>query len=106
MSINLDQKGISINGPEFNAVASNLQSNILKSHSRDHARLLFLKYDTGKTEISAWIRNFISQEKFVMSAMDQKVDSATHAANVAANNGIKSKTVANFYLSAKGYDHL
>jgi Dyp-type peroxidase family len=105
-TINLDQKGISIDGPEFNAIAPNLQSNILKSHSRDHVRLLFLNYNTGKSEVSTWIRNFISQGKFVISAMDQKIDSAEHKKNAAANNGIKSKTVANFYLSAKGYEQL
>jgi len=99
-TINLDQKGISINGPEFNAIAPNLQSNILKSHSRDHARLLFLKYNAGTNEVKTWIKNFISQENYVISAMDQKNDTA------AFKNGMTSKTVANFYLTAKGYEQL
>jgi Dyp-type peroxidase family len=98
--INLDQKGISIDGSEFNAIAPNLQSNILKSHSRDHAGLLFLTFSAGKAAVSTWVKNFISQEKFVISAADQKTDSAAH------KNGIKSKTVANFYLSARGYEQL
>lgn len=101
-AINLDQKGISINGPEFNAIAPNLQSNILKSHSRDNASLLFLTFTAGKTEVAAWIRKFIGQQKFVLSAMDQKVDSAAHKATPA----LKSKTVANFYLTANGYEQL
>jgi Dyp-type peroxidase family len=105
-TINLDQRGIDINGAEFNAIASNLQSNILKSHSRDHARLLFINFIASKAGISEWVNNFISQAKFVVSAMDQKIDSAQHAANRAADNGIKSKTVANFYLTANGYKHL
>jgi Dyp-type peroxidase family len=99
-TINLDQKGISINGPEFNFIAPNLQSNILKSHSRDHARLLFLKYTSGVSEVKTWIRSFISQEKYVVSAMDQKNDTE------AFKQGIKSKTLANFYISAKGYAQL
>ncbi len=97
-AINLDQKGISINGSEFNAIAPNLQSNILKSHSRDHVRLLFLKYNSRGPEVKTWIKNFISQEKYVISALDQKADTE------AFKNGIISKTVANFYLSAKGYE--
>src|SRR5215210_9300471 len=104
--MNLDENGISVSGPIFNGIATNLQSNILKSHSRDHVRLLFLKYITGVSEISTWTRSFISREEFVISAIDQKVDSVAHVANVAANNGVRSKTVANFYLSAKGYEHL
>src|SRR6478735_18396 len=104
--INLDPKGISIDGPEFNTIAHNLQANILKSHSRDHARLLFIRFSTTKSGVSAWVKNFISQTKFVISAMDQKIDSAEHKANIAANNGIKSRTVANFHLTASGYRYL
>ncbi len=99
-SISLDHKGIRIDGPEFNAIAPNLQSNILKSHSRDHAKLLFLQFTANKTTVANWVRGFISTERFVVSAMDQKTDSAAH------KNGQKSKTVANFYLSASGYEAL
>lgn len=105
-TINLDQKGISVDGAEFNAIASNLQSNILKSHSRDHARLLFLKFSSEKTEVSAWIRNFINQTRFVISALDQKNDSAEHKANAEAGIEKNSRTVANFYLTAQGYSQL
>ena len=105
-TINLDQNGIDINGPEFNSISHNLQSNILKSHSRDHARLLFINFSTSKAGVSSWVNNFISQTRFVISAMDQKIDSAQHALNRAADNGIKSKTVANFYLTASGYKHI
>lgn len=99
-TINLEKKGISINGSEFNAIASNLQSNILKSHSRDYARLLFLKFNGSQSEIKAWIKNLAWQENYVLSAMDQKVDTE------AFKSGLKSKTVINFYLSAKGYEQL
>lgn len=99
-TLNLDQKGISINGSEFNAFGSNLQSNILKSHSRDNAKLLFLKYNAAVSEVKTWIKNFISQEKYVVSAMDQKTDTA------AFKSGLGSKIVANFYLTAKGYEQL
>lgn len=98
-AIDLNQKGISINGSEFNAIAPNLQSNILKSHSRDHVRILFLQYNAGEP-VKAWIKNFISQKNYVVSAMDQKADTDSFK-----KSGI-SKTVVNFYLSAKGYEKL
>jgi hypothetical protein len=98
--INLDQKGISINGPEFNAIAPNLQSNILKSHSRPFVRLLFIKFTNEDASPRVWIKGFISQEKYVVSAMDQKEDTA------AFKNGLAGKTVANFYLTASGYKNL
>ena len=97
--IDIEQKGISIDGPEFNAFAPNLQANILKSHARDHVRLLFLSFTTGG-DIKTWIKNFISQGKYVLSALDQKNDTA------AFKSGIKSKTVSNFYLTARGYEKL
>jgi Dyp-type peroxidase family len=99
-TINLEQKGISIDGPEFNAIAPNLQSNILKSHSRGNAKLLFLNFNAIESEITAWIKKFISLEKYVVSALDQKADSA------AFKIGKAGKTVVNFYLSAKGYEKL
>lgn len=89
-----------MNGSEFSAIAPNLQSNILKSHSRDHARLLFMKFNAGINEVKSWIKHFINKENYVFSAMDQKMDTD------AFKNGMKSKTVANFYLSAKGYQQL
>ncbi|HXL54942.1 MAG TPA: Dyp-type peroxidase [Chitinophagaceae bacterium] len=99
-TINLDQKGISNAGPEFNAIGPNLQSNILKSHARDHAKLLFLKFNAGAGKIKTWIKNFVSQEQYVLSAAGQKADTE------AFKQGIKSKIVANFYLTAKGYEQL
>ena len=99
-TIDLGQRGIDIDGPEFGVIAPNMQSNILKSHSRDNAQLLFLRFTAGKTEIAAWIKNFVDQERLVMSALDQKVDSTNHKL------GLGSGTVANFYLSAKGYKKL
>ena len=101
-AINLDQKGISVTGPEFNAIAPNLQSNILKSHSRDNACLLFLTFTAGKSEVAVWLKKFFAQQRFVLSGMDQKVDSAAHKATPA----LKSKTVTNFYLTASGCEHL
>lgn len=98
--INLEKKGVSIDGPEFESIAPNLQSNILKSHSRDHVSILFIKFQNGKNEVKTWIKNFISQEKYVVSAMDQKADTA------AFKKGLGSKTVINFYLGAKGYEYL
>ncbi len=100
MSINLDQKEISINGPEFNAIGGQLQSNILKSHSRDHVRLLFLSCQGAEKRIKGWIKNFISRDEYVVSAMDQRADTA------AFKNGMGSKVVVNFYLTAKGYEKL
>ena len=100
MSINLDQKEISIDGREFNAIGSQIQSNILKSHSRDHVRLLFLHFQEAENRVKEWIKNFISHDEYVVSAMDQKADTA------AFKNGMASKVVVNFYLTANGYEKL
>ena len=99
-TINLEKKGISINGPEFTTIAPSLQSNILKSHSRDHARLLFLQFTGDTRSLKNWITAFVSQSKYVVSAADQKADTDAFKAT-----GV-SKTVANFYMSAKGYEKL
>jgi Dyp-type peroxidase family len=99
-TINLEQKGISIDGAEFNSIASNLQSNILKSHSRDHVRMLFLHFNADASSAKAWIRNFMSQDKYVVSAMQQKADT------VAFKSGLGSKIVVNFYLTASCYEYL
>src|SRR5689334_19058749 len=100
MSINLDQKGISINGHEFNTIGGQLQSNILKSHARDHVRLLFLNFHGAADRIKAWIRDFLSRDEYVVSAMDQIADTA------AFKKGLGSKVVVNVYLTAKGYEKL
>jgi Dyp-type peroxidase family len=99
-TIDLNKKGIDIDGSEFAAIAPNLQSNILKSHSRDNAKLFFLKFTAEKNKLGAWMRNFVNQDRLVITAADQKIDSANH------KNGLKSKTVANFYLTAAGYKQL
>src|ERR1043165_5514053 len=99
-AINLDQKGISINGPEFGAIAPNLQSNILKAHSRDHVRLLFLHFEGSDDAVKTWIRHLVWQEKYVWSAGDQQVDTEAY------KQGRGSRTVANFYLTASGYKQL
>ena len=56
----LDKKGISINGLEFDAIAPTLQSNILKSHARDHVRLLFLQFTGIEMDVKNWIKNLIT----------------------------------------------
>jgi Dyp-type peroxidase family len=99
-TINLEKKGISIDGAEFKAIAPNLQCNILKSHSRANARLLFLNFQAKPAPVKEWIKAFISKEKYVVSALDQKADSAAFKITKS------SKTVVNFYLSANGYEKL
>lgn len=47
-TINLTQRGISIAGPEFAAIAPELQANILKSHGRRHTAHIFFRFNEGQ----------------------------------------------------------
>jgi Dyp-type peroxidase family len=104
MAVDLNEKGINKDDPGYQGMLENLQANILKSHARDNARLLFLKFTATENAVKAWIKTFISecQQKYVVSAMDQMKDSKKWN----EVEPYKGKIVVNFYLSAKGYEKI
>ena len=50
--------------------------------------------------MKSWIKKLVSHDKFVLSALDQQNDTA------AFKSGMGSKTLVNFYITAKGYEYL
>jgi len=99
MSINLEQTRIDPEDPQFRQMFANLQCNILKSHGRDCAVHIFLKFTAPRDQVKAWIRNF--SRTHVTSAGEQHRQTQEFK---------RSKTpgglVGSFFLSAEGYKHL
>jgi len=91
--------GISINSPQFNAIASDLQGNILKSHGRDSAAHLFIRFNDPHTA-----KEFIKKEviKRITSAAEQKQDSIDFKQD--RSNGFRD--FISFAISQLGYDFL
>jgi Dyp-type peroxidase family len=77
-----------------------LQSNILKSHGRNHTRLVFLRFEDGVTEEKA--KAFVGTVgSGVTSAWRQLCESEQRR-----NEQVPGATVVNLGLSAAGYDLL
>jgi Dyp-type peroxidase family len=98
--INLDTKnGIDDNGPEIQAIADDLQGNVLKSHGRGHTSHIFFKFNPNKVaEAKAFLKRFASTE--VTSAKQQKLDIAEY------KKDYKERFFINLFLSGKGYEYL
>ena len=72
-TINLNQRGIRIDGPEFAAIAPELQANILKSHGRRHTAHVFFRFNDGKqTAAKLFLQNFARTD--VTTAQQQQLD--------------------------------
>ncbi len=99
VAIDLDESEIDTNSPHVAALLDNLQCNILKSHGRDFARLLFLRFTAPPDEVKAWIRRFA--ETRVTSARKQFAESAVYKADRTPGG-----VVGAFLLSAAGYEYL
>jgi Dyp-type peroxidase family len=94
----LTQKGLSYDGPEFNAIANDLQGNILKSHGRNHTSNIFFTFRPGKVnKAKRFIREF---SHLVTSAQKQKADTR----DLKENN--IQHLFTGFYLSGAGYEYL
>jgi Dyp-type peroxidase family len=99
MSINLEQTRINPEDQQFQPMLANLQCNILKSHGRDFAVHIFLKFTAQPDDVKAWIRNF--SQAHVTSALEQYHQNKNYT-----ENGIRGGLVGAFFLSAKGYELL
>jgi Dyp-type peroxidase family len=98
-TINLNQRGISINGPEFAAMASELQANILKSHGRRHTAHIFFRFNDGKQAAALrFLQHFAETE--VTTARQQHVDTEQTKLDH------KQRFVVTVMLSAAGYSYL
>jgi Dyp-type peroxidase family len=99
MSINLEQSRIDPEDPQFQQMFANLQCNILKSHGRDCAVHVFLKFTARSDEVKAWIRNFSNTH--ITSAQAQYYQSEEFK-----KNGTPGGLIGSFFLSAEGYKYL
>ncbi|MGH8003088.1 MAG: Dyp-type peroxidase [Brasilonema sp.] len=78
-----------------------IQGNILKSHGRNHAVYLFLKFKDGKVnQVKQWIRNFA--ENYVTSALEQAEQRELFRKQDAGYGTL----FANFFLTRAGYMYL
>jgi Dyp-type peroxidase family len=104
MAVQLDVKGINPKDPAYQSMLENLQANILKSHARDFVRLLFLQFQADDDAVKAWIKQF-SRDR-VKSALDQQRAIEARRAAKANSGSFDGGLIANFYLTAEGYEDL
>jgi len=96
MAVDLEATRIDPGDAKYSNMLNNLQGNILKSHGRNYAFLLFLQFKPGQTAAAAnFIRTFAGQ---VTSAKDQ-LNAPPY------QQGIVGPRFANFLLSGAGYGY-
>jgi Dyp-type peroxidase family len=96
MAIDLEKPAqqVDLSAAAYTALHNNLQANILKSHGRDHQRLVVLGFTGAAAAIKAWIKANIK----VTTSADQRLPRTPPG----ADGGL----VTNFFLSASGYKKL
>ena len=104
MAVQLDVKGFDPKDPAYRPMLAQLQANILKSHARDFVRLLFLQFQADDDAVKAWISKF-SRDR-VKSALDQQQAIDARRAAKANSGSFDGGLMANFFLTAEGYEDL
>lgn len=101
MAVDLDAREIDPADAKYASMLQNLQGNILKSHGRNYASLLFLKFKP-RHEVAAaqFIRTFADQ---VTSARKQLGEAKAYTEALKAQRTYVGPLFANFLLSAAGY---
>ena len=85
---------------EYEPLLNEIQGNILKSHGRNHAVYLFLKFNDNIEAAKQWIGSF--SHRYVTSALEQ----AEQAKLFRQNKDVPGTIFANFFLTRAGYMHL
>lgn len=98
MAIDLDKSAAQVNlgDAAYVAMLKGLQANILKSHGRDHARLVVLKFTGAPAAVKSWIRTQVAP----------KVTSAAAQRQQSASSGVDGGLITGFFLSSAGYTKL
>lgn len=96
MAVNLDESRIYYCDPKFRAMLGNLQANVLKSHGRDYADHIFVRFTAKRSEVRQWIQDFSSHK--LTSARKQLEEAEANRCK-----GTPGGLVACFFLSADGY---
>ncbi|MGB5596652.1 MAG: RICIN domain-containing protein [Crocosphaera sp.] len=85
---------------EYRPLVRDLQGNIIKSHGRENAVHLFLKFKDGQQDqVKQWLGEFT--RKYVTSAWAQAYEAKKYR-----ENGIKGSVFTNAFLTVFGYDYL
>lgn len=84
---------------EYETLLDEIQGNILKSHGRNHAVHLFLKFTCDQEVAKQWIGNFT--HKYVTSALAQAEQAKQHRQYKG-----EGKIFGNFFLTPAGYMYL
>ena len=100
IKLNDPAKNVDIDSAEYRTMLGNLQANILKSHGRDFARHIFLRFTAAPDPVKAWIRNTVAP-RVTTAARQLETIAARHE-----EAGVDGGTVGGFFLSAAGYAHL
>ncbi|WP_392480872.1 Dyp-type peroxidase [Nostoc sp. C110] len=85
---------------EHEALLDEIQGNILKSHGRNHAVYLFLKFENDIEAAKQWIGSFT--HRYVTSALEQAEQGKLYR----QKKDVPGKLFANFFLTRAGYMHL
>ena len=85
---------------EHEPLLDEIQGNILKSHGRNHAVYLFLRFEGNIEVAKQWIGSFT--HKYVTSALEQAEQGKLYR----QNKDVPGKIFANFFLTRAGYMHL
>ncbi|MEG4499832.1 Dyp-type peroxidase [Microcoleus sp. F10-C6] len=96
----IDEIVTSFDKLEFDDLLDEIQGNILKSHGRNHAVHLFLKFTCDEATAKQWISNFA--HKYVTSALAQAEETKLYR----QNKDVPGKIFANFFLTQAGYIYL
>lgn len=101
MPIDLAQETSPIdpNNPKYEKMLAQLQGNVLKSHGRNRAVHLFLRFTGEEQKIRSWLAAFTN--RFVTSALRQHYETKEYK-----TNQISGRTFANLLLSSAGYAKL
>lgn len=96
----IDEIVTSLDKFEVEDLLDEIQGNILKSHGRNHAVHLFLKFTCDEVTAKQWISSFA--HKYVTSALAQAEETKLYR----QNKDVPGKIFANFFLTYPGYVYL
>jgi Dyp-type peroxidase family len=99
IKLNDPAKNVDIDSAEYRTMLGNLQANILKSHGRDFARHVFLRFTEPPAAVRTWIRGSVAPK--VTTAAEQLQQIRDRRDGRKPDGG----TVWGFFLSAAGYRH-
>ncbi|NET51836.1 MAG: peroxidase [Merismopedia sp. SIO2A8] len=101
------EEGIDPDNPgKYADLLNELQGNILKSHGRDHAVHLFLKFTALAQEAKEWLQTFAQAYVTSAAKQAQQTKSYKRSKKLGVKASSTTTTFVNLFLSRKGYQYL